>query len=792
VWFKFTTTGTTTASITVRGGGGYDAVFQVYEMSNCKTLTALFAPVDFTAANGEESQTVFGLTSNTVYYVRVFDWNVINPTGEFTICAYVTPPPPNDLFINAELLYQQNAAACFGTTFGYTVNATLGDASAPSCGGAADDNVWYTFVATNTTATITVTGSQGFDPTVDLRGGSGVGTSIQCANATGANGTETISATGLTIGQLYKIQVYGGGINPAGVGTFEICVFGIAAPPVNNDCPGALGLPNASPCATVSGILTGATQSQPESCTFVGTAYDVWYSFIASSPQATITPIGASGATDMAVQIFSGTCATLASIGCADNDPAPGTENLVVNGLTPGQVYYTRVYAVSGIAPATLGGPNPNFTICYTGVPPVNDNICGATNVTVASGVTNINTNNLGATNTTTISPTMPNGAFPSWNNDVWFKCTVPSNGVVAINVVGIGFSDTKIRAYTSSDNTCTGTLTAAAWDDDGGAGLGSYTYISGLTPGNILFIAVDGFSAGNFGQFRLNVNDGWVWTGTNGFGYNSAGNWINQNATDVNPNPFTAVTLAGSTGWAASPGTTIINIPTSSTIVNQPTIQANASIGGIKFVGSVLGQAKIVVNSGTTLTLNGATFAGSGRGLTGVGAGGRVEPRHRRRAGFRHGAGAPYRGGGGGDAGAAGGCGFHAGAGASTGQGDGDGAGGADPRLLLRHPARHRDRGRLRLAGQLRLRRRDRAGGGGLHRRGEGGFQRDLDGFRGAAGGGLRSEGIRRPRAAAAHRGGSDGLPCFSEARFVEARVETPARHSRRTGARLVAAGEN
>jgi len=623
LWFKFSPLGgQSSVSIAVQGGGGYDAVFQVYEFSNCKTLTALFPPVDFTAANGIEEQTVFGLLPATTYYIRVFDWNAAAPAGNFTICAYVTPPPPNDAFANAELLYQQNSASCFAPTFGYTVSGSGGDASSP-CGGVADDNVWYTFVATNTTATITVTGTQGFDPIVDFRGGAGVGTSIQCANATGADGTETISATGLTIGQTYKIQVFGGGTNPAGWGTFDICVYGVAAPPVNDNCPGAIGLPNASPCATIAGILTGATQSTPETCTFVGTAYDVWYSFIASSPQATITPIGAAGATDMAVQIYSGTCAALTSVGCADNDPAPGTENLVVNGLTPGQTYYTRVYAVSGTAPATSGGPNPNFTICYTGVPPINDNICGATNVNVSSGIVNITTNNLGATNTTTISPTMPNGAFTSWNNDVWFKCTVPTNGVVAINVVGIGFNDPKLRAYTSSDNTCSGTLTAVAWDDDGGATFGSFAYISGLTPGNILYFAVDGFSAANFGQFRMNVNDGWVWTGTTGFGYSSAGTWINQSTTDANPNPFTAVTLAGSTGWSSTPATTVISIPA---VANQPIVTANASIGGIKFVGSVLTQSKITVNSGNILTLNGTTFAGTGRGLTGVGAGGRVE----------------------------------------------------------------------------------------------------------------------------------------------------------------------
>lgn len=628
VWFRFTTDNvTSTVSINVQGGAGYDAVFQVYEMSNCKTITALFPPVDVTFANGLESQTVFGLAPNTTYYIRVFDWAGTNPTGQFTICTFVTPPPPNDAAVNAILLTQQNSATCFGPTFGYTINGTAGDATAAPCAGNADDNVWYRFVASSTTATITVTGTQGFDPVVNLRGGNLPGTSIQCANATGADGTETISATGLTQGATYYIQVYGFGANPVAWGTFDICVFGVASPPVNDNCAGAIALPNASPCAPVTGLLTGATQSQAaSSCGFGGTspaAFDVWYSFIASSPQATLTPVSTSGTGDMVVQMFSGNCGTLNPLGCIDNDPAPGVENLVINGLTPGQTYYARVYIFGSNGPGTATGPDPNFSLCYTGVPPANDNPCGATLTTVSSGRVDINTSNLGATNVTGLSPTMPNGSFTSWNNDVWFRSVVPANGVIAINVLGIGFSDTKIRLYTSSDNTCNGTFTAVAWDDDNGPGLGSYVYHSGLTPGSTVFYAVDGFSAANFGQFRMNVNDGWLWTGAGGFTYNGNNNWINQGATDGFPNPSTTTTVVGSTGWASAPGTVIINIPA---VTNQPVYTANTSIGGVKFVSGVFTQAKFTVNAGAIVTLNGTTFAGTGRGITGTSAGGRIE----------------------------------------------------------------------------------------------------------------------------------------------------------------------
>jgi hypothetical protein len=42
---------------------------------------------------------------------------------------------------------------------------------------------------------------------------------------------------------------------------------------------------------------------------------------------------------------------------------------------------------------------------------------------------------------------------------------------------------------------------------------------LSGLTPGNTVFIAVDAFSASAFGNFELHVSDGWIWTWASDYG---------------------------------------------------------------------------------------------------------------------------------------------------------------------------------------------------------------------------------------------------------------------------------
>ena len=585
VWYRFVAT-TGFATINVQPGSGYDAVFQVFEMSNCKTITGIYAPVDGGGANTIETQTIFGLNVGSTYYIRVYDFFAGNPAGNFTVCVFQTPAPANNLCVGAELVIQQNAATCQGVTQGFTGNATP-DVPAGPCGGTANDDVWYRFTAASPNPTITVTGTQGFRPVIELRSGPVCGSFVACNAAPAPDGTATINAAGLTVGAEYRVRVYSFGGTTADMGTFELCIFGIAVPPPNDNCAGAILLPNASPCLSVSGYVSGATQSLV-GCT--GTANnDVWYSFVASNTTATITVTGLGGF-NAVVQAFSGTCGTLAPIGaCQNATGSGGTENLILSGLTPNTTYYVRTYDFFAGEPTS-----PLFNICFTGQPPVNNNICGAININpTETGTPVFNGTNLGATN----SSGPPVACFASFQNDVWYSALVPANGVLAVNVRSITVGDTRLRVYTSSDNTCTGVLTNVACDDDGGPGLGSFAYITGLTPGDRVFFVVDAFGALGFGNFDIQVTDGWVWTGANGFAFNGTGNWFNQNAGE---------------GFPAPGNTTIVNIPLVGA-VNQPIVTANTTVGGVKFIGSSFLPSQITANTGIIFTVNGSSAVGRG-----------------------------------------------------------------------------------------------------------------------------------------------------------------------------------
>ncbi len=138
----------------------------------------------------------------------------------------------NDNCSGAVSLTVSGTQTCGGSTSGTTVGATNSGVSAILCNGftgTADDDVWYSFVATNANHTITVVGAGSLDAVVDLRSGACNGTNIACADATGSAGTEVINATGLTVGATYLVRVYGYG-NGSGFGSFTICVTTPAPP----------------------------------------------------------------------------------------------------------------------------------------------------------------------------------------------------------------------------------------------------------------------------------------------------------------------------------------------------------------------------------------------------------------------------------------------------------------------------------------------------------------------------------------------------------------------------------
>lgn len=408
-----------------------------------------------------------------------------------------------------------NGACITGSSAGFTQNIV-------GCTGNADDDAWYKFVATATSQSLTVTGSAGYDAVLQLFSGPCAALiSSGCVDNTVIGQSESIVASGLSIGSTYYVRVYHYGIG-SGSSTFTICLTNPPPVPANNDCSGAINLAVNASCVNTLGTTYGATtQTIYPSCT--GDANeDVWYTFTATNYTQTIQVSGSS-LMDPVVELYNGTsCGALTSFSCTDNTATGGVETVAASGLTPGATYYFRVYDYYSTAGNT-------FSICVSGTSIIpgsqpNDEPCNAIQIpAVTADCNNYVFSNIGATSSVlpgnpgavcenydnasnTYSPST-NGGYGATTKDVWFSITVPASGNIYITPqpnMGAGWIQDGVMALYRG--TC-GSLTTYTCSDDydfigGYNDMQPFIRATGLTPGETVFLRYWGYGSkqGNFG----------------------------------------------------------------------------------------------------------------------------------------------------------------------------------------------------------------------------------------------------------------------------------------------------
>ena len=312
-----------------------------------------------------------------------------------------------------------------------TVAGATASQGAPSVGyiGTPDNDVWFSFVATNPTHRISMINrvGAGNDLVHQVIGGT-------CSNMTAINlsDPETSTVSGLVVGETSYIRVYSYYTNNNHIATFDVCIGTPPPPPANDNCGGAI-VASINPtfeCSVVTpGVLTGATAS-PVSDNGSGTpSDDVWFRFIATNTSHRFELLNRIGDTsDLVHEIMAGTCEGLQSMNVSD------AENSLVSGFTPGLEYFVRVYSfqTGPVAVATfdlcIGTPPP---------PPANDDCAGSIEVPVNAAL--LCETMVSATLTSaTDSGVTDNGAGVP-NDDVWFHFTATSTShIISIeNVLG-------------------------------------------------------------------------------------------------------------------------------------------------------------------------------------------------------------------------------------------------------------------------------------------------------------------------------------------------------------------
>ena len=172
------------------------------------------------------SSAVYGLTIGNVYYIRVFSYtSTFGQTSTFSVCVTTLPPTGpcgnpinNDYCSNPASLTQGAGTFSSSTSSIYSADQTS-NMSGVFCG-SIENNSWYTFVATGTTATFPFTSVAGCTNGWGVQGQvfSVTSSSIGCCNAftsmsncynPGTTTLGTVTATGLTPGQSYILMIDG-------------------------------------------------------------------------------------------------------------------------------------------------------------------------------------------------------------------------------------------------------------------------------------------------------------------------------------------------------------------------------------------------------------------------------------------------------------------------------------------------------------------------------------------------------------------------------------------------------
>lgn len=181
-------------------------------------------------------------------------------------------------------------------------------------------------------------------------------------------------------------------------------------------------------------------------------------------------------------------------------------------GLTAGTVYdyYVRATCSGGTGNSSWVGPHIfhtpfQYDLASGAVTLVVDAPCQGTNIFSNEGAT---------LSSGEFSPSVSNGGY--WdtgaNNTVWFKFIAPTSGSVKVttDISPLGtLDDTEIALYSTPSPTSAISHLLVSNEDGGtlGSGYATLGYYSGLTPGAVYFIQVDGWN-NDVGTFCIEVKE--------------------------------------------------------------------------------------------------------------------------------------------------------------------------------------------------------------------------------------------------------------------------------------------
>jgi hypothetical protein len=339
VWYSFEATATThvvtLSNVVAVTGTSTDMYMQVLSGS-CGTLTSILCSDPNTA-------TVSGLTIGETYLVRVYSY-YDTARQTFDICVGTFPPPPaNDNCDGAYTLTVNSDYACGAVTSGTLSSATSSGVSESACAGTENDDVWFSFVATNSAHRISILN---VTPYTDMYHSLWTG---DCSGLTLVSGScsdsDTSNRTGLVVGTTYYVRVNSYGSTSGLLTTFNVCIGTPPPPPANDACANAVNvmeLPysqtqDASAATNNAGYILACSSSS-----YGGMNDGVWYSFTVGTAGTFNVSLSGVGSWDPQLDVYSGTCDAFTCVASADVGGGGGAETVSFSGEA-GVTYFVNI-----------------------------------------------------------------------------------------------------------------------------------------------------------------------------------------------------------------------------------------------------------------------------------------------------------------------------------------------------------------------------------------------------------------------------------------------------------------
>ncbi|HCA06628.1 MAG TPA: hypothetical protein DEO71_05485 [Chryseobacterium sp.] len=249
------------------------------------------------------------LSPQTTYYATVIPYNAIGDAVGCSEISFTTASAPaNDNCANAVPL--SVGVLLTGTTEG----ASQSTETAPTCSATGiNDDVWYSFTATETTHLITINYTDNATAAQVYSGSCGSLTAVACAS--GGFGNSNLLLQNLTAGQVYYLRVYSSTSTPGTVSNFSIFIT-TPTVPSNDTCNTAIAIPCGG---TVEGnnALASNDTLPGSTCGSGGTTASyrgVWYTVTAVAT-GSITVSACGTEFDSYLRVYSGGCSGLTCVG---------------------------------------------------------------------------------------------------------------------------------------------------------------------------------------------------------------------------------------------------------------------------------------------------------------------------------------------------------------------------------------------------------------------------------------------------------------------------------------------